>query len=210
MFSCSNCCSEEILDEWLVDHGGTWAERHGGMLCLGSVLSGCSPELLAAARPNCEKAVGTALADENLPVQGAAVGTMAALGLAALRHGDDATMPMAKLAELLGAGVAEIRTAALVGVINLGKTLMAEAEADDALESTAGVEKLEKYVVALGEPIFKATKERNYNVRDLAVKALAWLMQVRGSTRTYTHSNPPPACLHSSFADLASSGCHSV
>ena len=173
------CPSEEILDEWVVDHGGTWAERQGGMLCLGSALASCSAEVLAAVRSNCEAAVSKGLADENLPVQAAAVGTMAALGLAALRHGDDATMPMDTLAELLGSGVTEVRVAALTGVITIGKGLMADADADDALESTAGAEKLAKYVVALGEPIFKATKERNYTVRDLAVKSLAWLMQVR-------------------------------
>eukprot|EP01043_Picozoa_sp_COSAG02_P009516 COSAG02_NODE_324_length_24643_cov_107.975228_5_plen_292_part_00 len=172
---------EEILDEWLVDHGGTWAERQGGMLCLGSVLASCSAEILAAVRSNCEAAVGKGLADENLPVQAASVGAMAALSLAALRHGEDATMPVKKLAGLLVASVTEVRTAALIGVITIGKELMADADVDDALESTAGVEKLTPYVVALGEPIFKATKERNYTVRDLAVKALAWLMQVRST-----------------------------
>ena len=153
------------------------------MLCLGSVLANCPAELLAAVRSNCEAAVGKGLGDENLPVQAAAVGTMAALGLAALRHGDDATIPMKKLAELLGSSITEVRTAALTGVITIGKGMMADADADDALESTAGIEKLANFVVALGEPIFKATKERNYTVRDLAVKALAWLMQVRTPTR---------------------------
>jgi len=175
---------EEILDEWLVDHGGTWAERQGGMLCLGSVLASCSAEILAAVRSNCEAAVGKGLADENLPVQAASVGAMAALSLAALRHGEDATMPVKKLAGLLVASVTEVRTAALIGVITIGKELMADADVDDALESTAGVEKLTPYVVALGEPIFKATKERNYTVRDLAVKALAWLMQLKPSQVT--------------------------
>lgn len=171
--------SEEILDEWLVDHGGTWAERQGGMLCLGSFLASCSAELVTAVGSNCEATISKGLADENVPVQAAAVGTTAALGLAALRHDVDASTPLEKLASLLCSSVTEVRTAALTGVITIGKGLMADADADDALESTAGVEKLMPYVVALGEPIFKATKERNYTVRDLAVKALAWLMQVR-------------------------------
>ncbi len=162
-----------------MDHGGTWAERQGGMLCLGSVLASCSAEVLSAVRSNCEAAVSKGLSDENLPVQAAAVGTMAALSLAALRHDEDATTPIGKLAGLLGSSITEVRTAALIGVITIGKELKADADADDALESTAGVEKLTPHVVALGEPIFKATKERNYTVRDLAVKALAWLMQVR-------------------------------
>ena len=104
---------------------------------------------------------------------------IAALALACLRHNVDASQPMSQMAEMLGAGVSEIRTAALGGVINMGKLLAAEAEADDELESTAAYEKLAPHVAALGGPIFKATKERNYNIRDLAVKSLAWLMQLK-------------------------------
>lgn len=66
-----------------------------------------------------------------------------------------------------------------------------EAEADDELESTAAYDKLSAHVAALVSPIFKATKERNYNIRDLAVKTLAWVLQVRATCM----SNQTPTML---------------
>lgn len=94
------------------------------MLCLSSVLTHSSKELFKSARANCESALFKGITDENLPVQAAAVGGIAALALACLRHGEDATQPISQMAEMLGAGVSEIRTAALAGAMNMGKQLV--------------------------------------------------------------------------------------
>ena len=50
-------CSEHVLDEWLVDHGGTWAERHGGLLCLGEVLMLAPAEVFVQCRAATKKAI---------------------------------------------------------------------------------------------------------------------------------------------------------
>ena len=61
-------CSEHVLDEWLVDHGGTWAERHGGLLCLGEVLMLAPAEVFVQCRAATEKAIAKGLEDDNVPV----------------------------------------------------------------------------------------------------------------------------------------------
>ena len=61
-------CSEHVLDEWLIDHGGTWAERHGGLLCLGEVLMLAPAEVFVQCRAATEKAIAKGLEDDNVPV----------------------------------------------------------------------------------------------------------------------------------------------